>query len=116
MSKTIAQSRDIGLAPAPEKTCEDPACPFHGNLSVRGKVLEGYIINDLNNATVTVERSLLTLDKKYKRYYRKYSRVAAHKTPCMDIKQGDRVRIGECRKIAKTVAFVVIEKLGEAEE
>ncbi len=35
----------------------------------------------------------------------------AHNPPCIDAKVGDRVRIGECRPLAKTVSFVVIEKL-----
>jgi len=30
----------------------------------------------------------------------------------LDVKKGDKVRIGECRKIAKSVSFVVIENLG----
>ena len=29
------------------------------------------------------------------------------------LKEGDRVRIAECRPISKTVSFVVVEKLGE---
>ena len=29
------------------------------------------------------------------------------------VKEGDRVRIAECRPISKTVSFVVVEKLGE---
>lgn len=103
--------RDIGLAPTPEATCDDPACPFHGNMAVRGKILEGEVTNDANGITVTVERRLLTQDKKYKRYYRRVSKVAAHNPPCIAAQKGDKVRIGECRKIAKTVAFVVIEKL-----
>ncbi len=81
MSKTISQSRDIGFAQAPEKTCTDYACPFHGNLSVRGKVLEGVVVNDANAATVTIQREILVLDHKYKRYLRKYSKTSAHRTP-----------------------------------
>ena len=112
MSKAVSQGRNIGYAQAPEKTCTDYACPFHGNLSVRGKVLEGKIINDTNVSLVSLEIPILVLDRKYKRYYRKYSRISAHRTPCLDVKVGDRVRVGECRKIAKHVFFVVIENLG----
>ena len=32
----------------PETKCDDPNCPFHGNLSVRGQVLEGST-NSLEN-------------------------------------------------------------------
>ncbi|MHA2363375.1 MAG: 30S ribosomal protein S17 [Candidatus Hodarchaeales archaeon] len=108
--------RDIGFAPAPTETCEDENCPFHGTLAVRGKVLEGTVVNDENGVSITVERSLLVQDKKYKRYFRKFSRIAAHNPPCIDAKAGDRVRIGECRKISKTIAFVVIEKILKIDE
>ena len=29
------------------------------------------------------------------------------------VKEGDRVKIAECRPVSKTVSFVVVEKLGE---
>ena len=31
-----------GVTP-PEKECNDKKCPFHGNLTVRGKILEGAV-------------------------------------------------------------------------
>lgn len=114
MSKTVNPGRNIGFAQAPEKTCEDPACPFHGVLSVRGKIVEGVVVNDANAATVTISREMLVLDRKYKRYYRKYSKISAHRTPCLDVKIGDKIRVGETRKIAKHVYFVVIENLGSS--
>ena len=30
--------------------------------------------------------------------------------PCIDAKEGDKVRVAECRPLSKTVAFVIIEK------
>ena len=114
MSKAISEGRNIGYAPAPEKSCTDPACPFHGLLSVRGKILEGIVVDDANQATVSISREMLVLDRKYKRYFRKYSKISAHRTPCIEVKKGDKIRIGETRKIAKHVYFVVIENLGSA--
>ena len=111
MSKTVSEGRDIGFASAPEKTCTDEACPFHGNLSVRGKVLEGIVVNEVTGATVVIERAMLILDRKYKRYSKQFSKISAHKTPCMDVQKGDKVKIGECRKLSKTIAFVVIQKI-----
>jgi len=35
----------------------------------------------------------------------------AHSPPCLELSEGDRVRIAECRPISKEVAFVVVEKL-----
>ena len=109
---TLARGRDIGVATAPKTSCTDRNCPFHGNLSIRGKILTGEVVSDKNNSSVTVERSIMVIDKKYNRYVKNYSKVAAHNPPCINAKLGDRVRIGECRKIAKTIAFCVIEVIG----
>ena len=113
MSKTLIRGWDIGVAPSPKSSCSDPHCPFHGNLSIRGKILTGTVISDANHDSVTIERELLVLDKKYSRYLRKKSRVTAHNPPCINAKEGQKIRIGECRKISKTIAFCVIEILDE---
>ena len=39
----------------PEKECHDPNCPFHGELSVRGQVIEGTVTSDKADRTITVE-------------------------------------------------------------
>ncbi len=45
----------IGLnVKEPENTCDDPNCPFHGNLSVRGQVLEGIVTTNKAERTITV--------------------------------------------------------------
>jgi len=43
MAETKTKVRNIGIpnVEPPEKTCDDIQCPFHGNLSVRGRVMEG---------------------------------------------------------------------------
>ena len=99
----------------PEKECSDRNCPFHGTLSVRGRVLEGVVISTKMDKTVIVRRDYLKYIPKFKRYERRHSHIPAHCPPCLDVKEGDRVRIAECRPISKTVSFVVIEKL-EAEK
>lgn len=108
-------SRHIGIAPLPKRTCDDQNCPFHGTLSVRGRIMETDVVSDKMDKTVTVQRSQLELVQKYKRYGRSTTRMHAHNPPCIDAKVGDRVRIGECRPLAKTVTFVVIEKLEKGE-
>jgi len=115
MSNTVSRGRDIGVAPTPKSTCTDINCPFHGNLPIRGKILTGNVVSDKNTTSVTIERSLLTLDKKYNRYLRKYSKTSAHNPPCIGAKERDRVKIGECRRISKTISFCVIEKLEESD-
>ncbi|MCQ4366195.1 MAG: 30S ribosomal protein S17 [Sulfolobales archaeon] len=96
----------------PSKSCDDDNCPFHGTLRVRGMILEGTIIKFRANRTAIFEREYIYYDKKYKRYERRRSRIHVHVPPCLNVKEGDRVIIGETRPIAKSVAFVVLGKAG----
>jgi len=97
----------------PRKTCEDWNCPFHGTLSVRGRVLDGVVISAKMDKTVVVRRDYLNYVPKFKRYERRHSHIPAHNPPCVGAKEGDRVKVAECRPISKTVSFVVVEKLEE---
>jgi len=94
----------------PEKSCDDPNCPFHGTLSVRGRLLEGIVVGE-SERTVTVRRDYLHFSQKYLRYERRRRSISAHNPPCIVVEPGDKVKIMECRPLAKTVSFVVIEKL-----
>ena len=39
-----AEIRDIGIDVAsPKMECNDPNCPFHGSLPVRGQVIDGVV-------------------------------------------------------------------------
>lgn len=93
-----------------EEGCEDANCPVHGSLAVRGALLEGQVVSDKMQGTVIVQRDFLSKDKKYERYLKSRSRMPAHNPPCINAKAGDFVRIGECRRLSKSVSFVVLEK------
>ncbi|VVB51893.1 30S ribosomal protein S17 [uncultured archaeon] len=80
-------------------------------LPTRGLILEGVVVSDKMENTVIVQRDYYDKSKKYERYFRKRSRIPAHKPPEINLKVGDKVRIMECRKISKTKNFKVIEKL-----
>lgn len=95
----------------PEKKCEDPNCPFHGTLSVRGQLLEGEVVSDKLDKTVVVRMEYAKKIPKYERYERRSSKLHAHSPPCINAKEGDRVKMGECRKLSKQKSFVVLEKL-----
>lgn len=99
-----------GIQP-PSKICDDKNCPFHGTLRVRGLILEGTLIKFRAMRTGVVEREYLYYESKYKRYERRRSRIHVHIPPCLDVKEGDKVIIGETRPIAKSVAFVVLGKV-----
>lgn len=103
--------RDIGIdVRAPEKACEDPNCPFHGSLPVRGQIIEGEVVSDRAPKTVVVLRSYLKKIAKYERYEKRRSKIHAHNPPCINARVGDLVKIAECRPLSKTKSFVVIEK------
>jgi small subunit ribosomal protein S17 len=95
----------------PKKTCNDRNCPFHGELAIRGRVLEGVVVNAKMDKTVTVKRDYLYYVPKFRRYERRHSLIPSHNPPCIDAKEGDRVTIAECRPISKTVSFAVVRKL-----
>ncbi len=106
----MAVTRNVGIpgVEPPQKTCNDPLCPWHGHIKVRGVILEGVIIKAKMQRTVVVEREYVYYSRKYRRYERRRSRIHAHLPPCIDAKEGDRVIIGETRPISKTVHFVVL--------
>jgi len=106
---TMARNIGVDVTP-PNRTCDDKLCPFHGNLPVRGRIFEGVVVSDKMQKSVIVRRDYLWYVKKYRRYERRHSHTPAHNPPCIDAKVGDMVKIMECRRISKTVAFVVIEK------
>ncbi|AAG19945.1 MULTISPECIES: 30S ribosomal protein S17 [Halobacterium] len=100
----------IGLnVTEPEGTCSDEDCPFHGNLSVRGQVLEGEVASTDMEKTVVVEREYDVFVPKYDRYMKRRSRVPAHAPECFDISVGDTVSIAETRPLSKTKSHVVVE-------
>jgi small subunit ribosomal protein S17 len=103
----------IGLnVPEPEEACSDANCPFHGSLSVRGQTLEGQVASTDMTKTVIVEREYDVFVPKYDRYMKRRSRIPAHAPPCVDLAEGDTVRIAETRPLSKTKAHVVVEVLG----
>jgi small subunit ribosomal protein S17 len=97
----------------PKKTCNDRNCPFHGELPIRGRILDGYVVSAKMDKTAIVKRDYLHYVPKFMRYERRHSRIPSHNPPCIDAKEGDRVVIAECRPISKTVSFVVVEKMEE---
>jgi len=109
----MAKVRNIGIQNVipPPTECEDLNCPFHGKLSVRGRMFSGRVISDKMRGTVVMRRDFLRYVKKYKRYERQHGKISAHNPPCLNVKEGDIVLASECRPLSKTVSFVVIQKI-----
>jgi len=105
--------RNIGVTVVPPKrNCENELCPFHGHLSIRGKILTGVAVSAKANKMIVVAIEFPRPVKKYKRYERSSSKVHAFLPECIDVKEGDEVKISECRQLSKTISFVVIEVSG----
>ena len=103
--------KNIGISVNPPKAeCEDPNCPFHGSLKVRGQVIDGKVVSIKMDKTAVVERNYLKYQQKYERYEKRSNRYTVHAPSCFELKVGDEVTIMECRPISKTVSFVVVEK------
>jgi len=105
--------RDIGVdVTPPGEKCDDPHCPFHGVLPVRGAIIEGVVVSIRMQGTITVEREHQRYIPKYERFEKRTRRYFAHHPSCIKLEQGDIVKIMECRPLSKEVNFVVIERKG----
>ena len=102
--------RNIGVSVSPpKKTCVDNQCPFHGSLPVRGKLFTGVVMSAKAKNMVVVAREYPRPVIKYKRFERSRSKMHAYLPDCIDVAEGQEVKIAECRPLSKTVSFVVIE-------
>lgn len=108
-AKAAPASRDIGIdVPLPARTCDDHNCPFHGELAVRGQMLEAVVVSLRMQRTAVVERKYVRYIRKYERYEKRTRRMIVHAPPCLGLNVGNRVSVMECRPLSKTVAYVVI--------
>lgn len=104
--------KSIGIeAERPEKECKDAKCPWHGKISLRGRVFTGKIVKKGSAKTVTVRWGFHQFLPKYERYERRNTSVSAYLPECIAVSKGDTVKIAECRPISKTKSFMVIERL-----
>jgi small subunit ribosomal protein S11e len=88
----------------------DKKCPFTGNVSIRGRILKAMVISNKMKRTLVVRRDYLQYFSKYRRFAKKHKNMSVHCTPAFqNVGEGDIVTIGQCRPLAKTVRFNVIE-------
>lgn len=96
---------------ASKKTEVKPITKKATNYPIRGNVFEGEVISAKAQGTITVQRQLTHYVSKYERYKKVYSKIKAHVPQGVEVKEGDKVRIGETRKISKTKNFILMEVL-----
>ncbi len=93
-------------------TCNDPKCPFHGTLSLRGRVFRGEVTKKFpKRVVVEFERTVFV--RKYERYSKSKTKLHARLSDCIadTINVGDYIEIMECRPLSKIISFVVIKKI-----
>jgi small subunit ribosomal protein S11e len=95
---------------ASEGSYVDKKCPFTGNVSIRGRILKAMVISNKMKRTLVVRRDYLQYFSKYRRFGKKHKNMSVHCSPAFaNVGEGDIVTIGQCRPLAKTVRFNVIE-------
>ncbi|MCD6576348.1 MAG: 30S ribosomal protein S17 [Nanoarchaeota archaeon] len=115
MEKKKAKNIGIPGIESPSDVCEDINCPFHGKISVRGRIFRGVVESIKPSKTAIIKWERRVYFPKYERFEKRFTKVNAHRPSCLHIKEGDFVIIGECRPISKTKKFVIIGKVGENE-
>ncbi|MFB6490300.1 MAG: 30S ribosomal protein S17 [Thermoproteus sp. AZ2] len=94
----------------PASVCDDPECPWHGNLKIRLKFLEVTVESVRMHRSAVVIHEYVHYVPKYKRYERRRKKMHVRVPECVEVKPGDKVIIAEARPLAKTIAWVVIGK------
>jgi small subunit ribosomal protein S17 len=77
------------------------------------RVLQGTVVSDKADKTVTVLVERRVRHPIYKKYIRKSKKYAAHDENNVR-KIGEKVEIIECRPISKSKRWLVVEAAGEA--
>ncbi|XP_065844890.1 small ribosomal subunit protein uS17-like [Oscarella lobularis] len=107
--------RSVGLGfktprEAIEGTYIDKKCPFTGNVSIRGRILNGVVTKMKMKRTIVIRRDYLHYITKYNRFEKRHRTLSVHCSPCFrDIAIGDMVIVGQCRPLSKTVRFNVLK-------
>ena len=110
----MAKKKNIGIeAKHPKDDCGSKKCPWHGHTKIRGRLFTGTVVSAKAVNTAIVQWNYYNFVPKYERYERRKTRLAAHNPKCISAKVGDVVRIGECRLLSKSKAFVIFEKVNE---
>lgn len=100
---------DIGLKiEPPKKECKDKNCPWHGKLSLRGKVMKGKVVSSKTNKTAVIKKEFFQKVPKFERFKRKHSKMRVQNPECIRAKEGDKITIAECRPLSKSKSFVIV--------
>ncbi len=105
----------LGMS-APDKSCTDQKCPFHGQLAVKNELFTGKIIKRDTNRSATLEWNKSVFVPKYERYEVRRYRLRVHNPGCLDAHIGDKVVAAKTRPLSKTKNLVIIQVVTRGEE
>src|SRR3989344_7401225 len=95
------ETKNIGIVLETKKQgCNDIKCPLHGKLSVRGRQFTGTVVSAKMRKTAVIEFARLGFLKKYERYEKRRTKLKVHNPECINAKDGDVVKIMECRPLS----------------
>lgn len=106
-----------GAPPPPPSLCCAHACPAADTPAAAGTVRSAKM-----RRTIIIRRDYLHYIKKYQRYEKRHKNVPVHLSPAFRVKEGDKVIVGQCRPLSKTVRFNVLKvipmgsKLGQGKQ
>ncbi len=84
-------------------------------VGTRGRIFQGYVTKKFpGRVVVEFERTVRV--QKYERFARKKTRLHARLPEGMDVREGDYVKVQECRPLSKIIRFVVLEVVRRKEE
>jgi len=78
-------------------------------INSHGRTFSGIVISRRMQKTAKVSWERRFYLKKYERYERRSSSAIVHVPENIDVKEGDRVIIQECRPLSKTKHFIIIK-------
>jgi small subunit ribosomal protein S17 len=96
--------------------CSDKNCPKHGEVSVRGRTFTARVVKAKAAKSAVVEWPRIVKVAKYDRAFKTGTKLMVHVPPCMKVREGDMVRIGETRKLSRAKSFVVLEVLSDGKK
>jgi small subunit ribosomal protein S17 len=100
-----------------KQNCNDRLCPFHGQISLRGRTFRGTVIKKFpKRVVIEFERTLYI--KKFERYSKRKTKLHARLPDCIasEINIGDYIEINECRPISKIINFIATKKIHSKDE
>ncbi len=104
----MSKVRNIGIqgVEPPATECDDPRCPFHGQLPTRGRIFSGKVISDKMNKSRVVKVSRKARHPLYSKVIKRTTSFMVHDEK-NETHLGDRVRIIETRPLSKNKRWYI---------